>query len=115
MDNQTINRETSLSDLGIIVDEKLKWNEHVANINKKAKQRLGLVKRTLGHNIKPEVKLQCYKSLIQPVLEYCTPLWTNTARKNIEKVETVQRKATKYITNDYDNEYRVMIMTMSME
>ena len=41
MDKQVISRETSVSDLGITVDERLKWNEHVLSITKKASQRLG--------------------------------------------------------------------------
>ena len=31
-------------------------------------------------------------------------IWSNTSRKNIEKNETIQRKATKFITNDYQHD-----------
>ena len=74
-------------DLGIKVNNKLNWNEHVEYIAKKANQRLGLVKRTLGYKMKDEIKLQCYKTMVQPLLEYGTMLWSNTSRKNIERIE----------------------------
>ena len=80
-----IDRVASFSDLGVQVDRKLEWNEHINTITNKANQRLGLVKRTLGYNTSQAVKTQCYKSLIQPLLEYCTPLWSNCSRKNVEK------------------------------
>ena len=73
MQDQVLNRQESISDLGLIVDENLNWKEHIKCITNKANQRLGLVKRTLGHNMKSEIKLQSYKSLVQLILEYCTP------------------------------------------
>ena len=116
MSGTTIDSETSFSDLGVLVDTKLEWSEHINNITNKANQRLGLVKRTLGYNTSSTVKLQCYKSLIQPLLEYCTPVWSNCSRKNAEKVESVQRRATAYIMNDYQHErdYKTRLTTCDL-
>ena len=87
-----------------MVDSKLEWTEHITNITNRANQRLGLVKRTIGYKASSAIKLQCYKSLIQPLLEYCTPVWSNCNRQNVEKIEAIQRRATSYILNDFQHE-----------
>ena len=116
MADTKIERVSSFSDLGIQVDSKLEWSEHINIITNKANQRLGLVKRTLGYNTSQAVKVQCYKSLIQPLLEYCTPLWSNCSRKNVERLESVQRRATAYILNDYkhDIDYRIRLISCDL-
>ena len=41
--------------------------------------------------------LRLYKSLIRPHLEYAVQFWSPNLRKDIDKVERVERKATKMI------------------
>ena len=103
INGKVLTRVKSLSDLGLIVDERLSWNEHTISISNKANQRLGLVKRTLGYNASKDIKLQCYKSMVQPLLEYRTSIWSNCSRKSIERIENVQRRGTRYILNDYQH------------
>ena len=42
MNGTEVVRAKSVTDLGIIVDEKLTWNDHIDNITRRANQRLGL-------------------------------------------------------------------------
>ena len=100
MHNTALGRETSLSDLGLVVDSKVNWSNHTTKIINRPNQYLGLAKCTIGHNISNPVKLQCYKTLIQPLLEYATQIWSNSSCKDIKKIESVQRRATKYILKD---------------
>ena len=104
MNNTPLEKLSLFTDLGLVVDSKLSWNEHITYITSNADQRLGFVKRTLRFNINQPVKLQCYKTLVQPVLGYCTPVWSDCNRKNIEKVESIQRRATKCIMNDFQQD-----------
>ena len=48
-----------------------------------------------------KVKLQAYKSLVCPHLEYCSSVWDPHTKSNIQKLEAVQRRAARFITNDY--------------
>ena len=75
-----------------------------------------MVKRTLGYKTSSAIKLQCYKSLIQPLLEYCTPVWSNCNRQNVEKIEAIQRRATSYILNDFHHQmdYRTRLATCEL-
>ena len=38
-----------------------------------------------------------YKSVVCPILEYATCVWSLSLKKNIQKLEAVQRRATKLV------------------
>jgi len=42
-----------------------------------------------------------YSSLVRPQLEYASPVWDNTIQRNINKIESVQRRAARYVCHDY--------------
>lgn len=64
------------------------------------------MKRTIGYHCNTEVKLLCYCSLIRPLVEFSSQLWScNYNRKLLIKVESLQRRATKFILNDYNSSY----------
>ena len=93
------------NDLGIMVNDKLTWREHIDSITKKASQRFGFVKRCIDYNATQECKLLCYKSLIRPILEYGTIVWSCINNRLLSSVERVQRRVTKFIMNDYNCTY----------
>ena len=46
-----------------------------------------------------------YRSLVRPLLEYSWETWKPHTKRNIDKLEAVQRRATRWITksdDDYD-------------
>ena len=49
--------------------------------------------------------LVLYKSLIRPLLEYCSTVWSMMFKKDSEKLEKVQRKATKLVGSIRDKDY----------
>ena len=56
---------------------------------------LGFLKRNVGPGNK-EVFSRLYKALVIPILEYAVPLWSPYLQKNIDALERVQRRASKY-------------------
>ena len=60
--------------LGVKLDSELSWAKHITEITTKSSKVLGMVKRTLGP-CKPEVKDTAYNMLVQPKLEYASPIW----------------------------------------
>jgi hypothetical protein len=105
----------SFNDLGVIVCDNLNWSIHVNNCIRKANQRLGIVKRTIGFNVSPDLKLMVYKALVRPLLEYASVIWSQPYNKKlIKKIESVQRRATKYILNNYALNYAGRLKACSL-
>ena len=84
-------------DLGVIVDNKLKFKEQCNSVVSKANATLGMIKRTIvSRNTKVITKL--YKALVRPKLEYCVQAWRPYLKQDIDKIERVQRRASKLIS-----------------
>ena len=86
--------------LGVIVSEDLKWTDHINGISKKANQTLGFLKRNIRvHN--RDLKSTAFKTLVRPQLEYASILWSPYTDQDINKLESVQRRAARWVTRDY--------------
>ena len=86
--------------LGVTISEDLKWSEHINNITKKANQTLGFLKRNIRvHN--KDLKSTAYKTLVRPQLEYASTVWSPHTDLDINKLDSVQRRAARWVTRDY--------------
>ena len=47
------------------------------------------------------VKDTCYKTMIRPIVEYAAIIWSPHMQSQINNLETVQRKAARFVCNDY--------------
>src|SRR5215469_15321677 len=83
-------------DLGVTVDETLKFSKQCAEAVKKANKMLGYIARNFEYKSK-NVILPLYKSLVRPHLEYAVQLWSPYLVKDITKIERIQKRATKMI------------------
>ena len=78
-------------DLGVIVD-----TQHIQENITKANQRIGLIRRNFKY-LNRTTLLMLYKTLVRPILEYCSPVWTVLYIKHSEALERVQRHVTKLL------------------
>ena len=98
MEGKEIELVNEEKDLGVIVDNKLKFQTHIASSTKKANRVLGLIRRTFTNKDK-ETFLCLFKSLVRPHLEYCSAVWSVIHKKESIAIENVQRRATKILHN----------------
>ena len=75
-------------DLGVVITNDLKSSNQCIEAAKKAQKLLGYIKRQFR---------TLYNALVRPHLEYAVQFWSPSLRKDIERLEAVQARATKLI------------------
>ena len=113
LNGTTVYKQTSTKDLGIIVTSDMSWSNHYKSTASKAYKSLGLIRRTFKSNSVRAKKL-LYISLVRSKLTYCSQLWRPQYIQDIVLLENIQRRATKYILNDYASSYRSRLIYLSL-
>ena len=93
----------SIKYLGVTITNDLRWNKHVSNVCTKANRTLGFLRRNL-HSCPQEVKEAAYKGLVRPVLEYGSSVWGHPGVVLQEELESVQKRAARFVTGNYKYE-----------
>src|SRR3989441_10747294 len=65
-------------------------------VSKTANKISGMIRRNIT-NRSSEGMLILYKTLVRPVLDYCIPVWRPYTKKDMLKLEKVQKRFTKMI------------------
>ena len=85
------NRSNTVSktkDLNIYIMSNLSWSLQATKCANKANSVLGFVRWTVGPN-NPDLFSKLYKSLVRPILEYSSPVWSPHLKKDIATLEKV--------------------------
>ena len=99
----------SVKYLGCTISADLTWNDHIRNICNKANKTIGFLKRNLNIN-NSKIKETAYKSLVRPTVEYASSVWDPYHQNNKYRLEMVQRRAARYVTNSHHNTSSVSSM-----
>ena len=94
----------SFTYLRVIIQSNLSWTSHVDKACSKAKQQLGLIYRHF-HPAGLSCIAQLFKSTVLPLLEYCSCVWDPHHSTLANKVEGVQKFATRIATRDWTGNY----------
>ena len=78
-----------------ILTSNLSWNTQTQKVVNIANKIVGFLKRNIGSGNK-EAFSRLYKALAIPILEYAVPLWSPYLQKNIDALERVQRRTSRY-------------------
>lgn len=84
------------TDLGVIVNSENKSTDQVTAAVKKARRMLAMLNRTFS-KMSPEVFLPAYSALVRSQLEYCVQAWSPHLLGDVQKLERVQRAATRLV------------------
>ena len=108
----TIPHNDSHKDLGLILSENLSWDKHYKSISARAYKVLGLIRRTIASTHSTSTLVTLYISMVRSQLLYCTQLWRPHLMKDILTLEQIQRRATKYLLNDYTSSYKTRLVKL---
>jgi hypothetical protein len=96
----TLSVEKTVKYLGVNINEKLSWNDHISQVTKKAHNTISFLQRNTS-NCPRDTKALCYTTLVRPLVEYSSVVWDPHTQTNIREIEKVQRRAARYVFNDY--------------
>ena len=85
--------EEASSYLGVMITDNLTWDKHIQN------RTLGFIRRNLRDCTVP-VKAATYTAMVRPSLEYASTVWDTPNQAHIKQLESVQRRAARYVYND---------------
>ena len=89
----------------------LKWQKQTEQSFKTANRVLGFIARNFRYKNK-QLILQLYKSLVLPHLEHAVQFWSPHLRRDIDKIEKMQRRATKMIPEIRNHSYHQRIQDL---
>ena len=102
LENSGLEEVTEFKDLRIITNQQLSLNPRIDYVVSKANRMLGLIKRTCKGLDDPMTLRTLYCSLIRSNLKYSSVVWSPYTKRNTDKLERVQRRATKFILKSED-------------
>jgi hypothetical protein len=85
-------------DLGVSTDSLLSFNNHIVKATGKANRIMGVIRRAYVFLSEKNFPM-LFKALVRPHLEYAQPVWQPHRRGLIDRLEKVQRRATRQISN----------------
>ncbi|KAL5253023.1 hypothetical protein ACHWQZ_G015697 [Mnemiopsis leidyi] len=102
IDNTILERKTSARFLGVIVDEKLSWAEHIKAVKVKMTRYIGIMHKIKGY-LPVTARLQIFQSLVQSHLNFCSLVWGFASKSHIESLFIKQKQAMRTVMSGYVN------------
>ena len=91
--------------LGVNIDNKLTFNDHISDLCCKAGRKLNVLAR-LSVILDREAKMLLFNSFIVSQFSFCPIVWNYCKRSDKEKMEKIQYRALKYVHRDFTASYR---------
>ena len=113
MEGTILKRSKCEKDIGVHVDDELKFNSHIIKSVSKAKRIMAIARKTFSTLDKPTF-LPLFKGLVRPHLEYAAPVWTPHQQQMKKKIESVQRIATKRLPGMKELEYNERLRKLKL-
>ena len=97
IDDTPINWVDKIKFLGVIIDNKLNFKEHVNTISSRISRSIGVIRR-INNQLTNSVLLKLYYSLIYSHMTYGILAWGNSSNFNVNRISRIQARFFKILT-----------------
>jgi len=98
INNVAVERVECFRYLGLTLDSELKFDHHTMDTFKRCQQRLSIIRKLKSLSVAPHLLMLLYKSIIQPVLLYCSICYFDILTvTNKNKLTRITKNASKII------------------
>jgi hypothetical protein len=109
MMDQTLTKVDHHPYLGVELAKDLSWSHHINNTTRKAHNALNFLRRNIS-KCSRETKAMAYKSMVRSNLEYANAAWYPYNYNHIEKTQSIQNKAARFVMGKYGRDHSVTEM-----
>ena len=92
IDNQNIDKLDIFKFLGVVIDSKLSWKNHISLVTGKLSKSIGMIVKAREY-VNRNAPLTLYYSFVYPYLTYCNYVWGCTYQTNLKQLFILQKKA----------------------
>ena len=95
--------------LGVYITSSLSWSLQCEDVKTNANKLLCVLQRSLS-SCDRAIKSRTYATLVRPTAEHASVAWSQQTAKDISAIESIQRKAARFVFNDYSRNSSVSAM-----
>ena len=103
-DGSLITEKHQLRDLGVTMSDDGTFKQHIENMCQSAKNMCSWILRTFQSR-SAELMLTLWKSMVIPILDYCSQLWSPSKIGEIQQIEEIQKSFTRKIKSSNRADY----------
>ena len=107
-DNTMISSTERMKVLGIMIDDKLNFTEHISDICIKVGRQLNVLQR-LKRVLDYKSRMAIYMSCVMSNLNYCPTVWMFITKKSLDRIKNIQKRALRFVLNDYQSNYHDLL------
>ena len=108
IDQKNVKTSSSVKLLGVHIDDKLNFNLHITKTCRSAANQLhALIRLRMFLNF--EEKKTLINSYFYSSFNYCPLVWMFSSAKSLNKVESLQKRALRFLYEDYVSSYEELL------
>ena len=111
--DKIIKASSSVKLLGVQIDDQPNFNLHISNICRSAANQLNALIR-LKRFLDFEEKKTLINSYFYSYFNYCPLVWMFSSAKSLNSVESLQKRALRFLYNNYDSSYESILKKSTM-
>ena len=105
INDMKIREAKSMKYLGVIIDSKLNWIDHITYIKNKVAKGIGIIRKA-QKLLNKKALLNLYHTLIFPYLIYCVEIWGCAKKTHLSPLYLLQKRIVRIITFSDKSSYK---------